>query len=181
MENYRISQDGTVYYVTFTITQWLPLFVREQPCKILTDSLNYCIRNKGLLVNAYVLMPTHLHAIVADRKADSVQLSQALDEFRKFTGRNLADWCDKHAPEAFRRVLREEAPDDRTRRLWQPSRHPESVYSNEFMNTKVDYVHSNPVRAGLVRYAEHWRFSSAGYYASGGTEDCDVNITCLEW
>ncbi len=62
MERYRITRDNSVYYVTFTVIDWLPLFVREETCRIVADSLNFCVRNKGLLVGAYVVMPTSLCA-----------------------------------------------------------------------------------------------------------------------
>ena len=181
MERYRLSPESSVYYVTFSVIQWLPIFVREEPCKIVTESLNYCINSKGLIVSAYCLMPTHLHAVIAERSGDSRHLAQVVDDFRKFTGRHLADWCDNSGPAAFRAALREEAKDDRTRRLWQASRHPETIYSSKFLMTKVTYLHNNPVRAGLVRAPEDWRFSSAVHYASGGAEQCHVKITDLEW
>ena len=37
MERYRFYTDGAVYFVTFSIVQWLPIFVSEQACKIVTD------------------------------------------------------------------------------------------------------------------------------------------------
>jgi hypothetical protein len=37
--------------------------------------------------------------------------------------------------------------------LWQYGNHPEEVYSNKFMWTKLDYIHLNPVRAGIVEKA----------------------------
>jgi len=181
MERYQISSDGAVYYVTFALVQWLPLFVREESCKIITDSLRYCIQNKGLLVGGYVIMPTHMHAVLADRDMNSERLIMTIDDFRKFTGRGLADYCDRSGPSAFKLALRDEATADRNRRVWQPSKHPEIVYSEKFLTTKVTYLHNNPVRAGLVRAAEHWRFSSAAYYCSGGNGEFDVPITVLWW
>lgn len=66
MERYRIVADVGLYYVTFTVVEWLPIFIEETACKIATDSLNFCIQKKYLGVNAYVIMPTHLHAILFD-------------------------------------------------------------------------------------------------------------------
>ena len=66
MERYRIVHEVGLYYVTFTVVEWLAVFIDESACKIVTDSLNFCINNKSLGVNAYVIMPTHLHAILFD-------------------------------------------------------------------------------------------------------------------
>ena len=62
-ERFRICDDAHVYFVTYTIVQWLPVFVSEEACRIVTNSLNFCQEQKGLCTNAYVIMPTHLHAI----------------------------------------------------------------------------------------------------------------------
>jgi len=64
MERYRIFSDGSVYFVTLTVVDWLPVFISQESCRIITDSLNFCHEHKGLRVNAYVIMPTHLHAIL---------------------------------------------------------------------------------------------------------------------
>ncbi len=63
MERYRISNDGAVCFVTMSIVDWLPVFVSEPACRILSDSLNFCHQRKGPRINAYVIMPTHFHAI----------------------------------------------------------------------------------------------------------------------
>ncbi|MFQ5419845.1 MAG: hypothetical protein ACE5EY_05730 [Anaerolineae bacterium] len=66
MEVFKIYEGTAIYFLTFTIVQWLPVFVSEEPCLIITDSLNYCHHHKGLRINAFVIMPTHLHLIVFD-------------------------------------------------------------------------------------------------------------------
>src|SRR5574339_611922 len=89
MERYRIVKGVALYYVTFTVVEWLPVFIDETACKVVTDSFNYCIRNKFLGVNAYVIMPTHLHAILFDIQFNSERLKHTLDDMGKFTGRLL--------------------------------------------------------------------------------------------
>ena len=64
METYRIHDDASVYFVTYSVVSWLPVFVSERACRLLTESLAFCRTHKGLRVNAYVIMPTHLHTIV---------------------------------------------------------------------------------------------------------------------
>jgi len=190
MERYRFHADGALFYVTFSVVDWLPIFVSEEACKIVTDSLNFCHRQKGLRINAYVIMPTHLHAILfhADAMAGSgdprqaaKSLEQVVTDFRKFTGRQLSDYCGKHMPTCFQQVLVERAGDDRERRLWQPTRHPVQIETEGFWQVKIDYLHHNPLRKGLVREAEHWRYSSASYWASGGKRENDVLLSVVQW
>lgn len=125
MERYKIHQDGSVYFVTYSVVEWLPVFVSEKTCRIVTDSLTYCHQHKGLRINAWVIMPTHLHAIVFHESFGSEALRSVLADFRKFTGRSLSDFCSSHMPRCFSKTLSESAGEDRERRFWQPTRHPE--------------------------------------------------------
>ena len=65
METYRIHDDASLYFVTYSAVSWLPVFVNERACRLLTDSLVFCHGQKGVRINAYVIMPAHLHAMVA--------------------------------------------------------------------------------------------------------------------
>ncbi|MEX2174811.1 MAG: hypothetical protein WD872_10645 [Pirellulaceae bacterium] len=180
MERYGFVAEPAAYFVTFSVVDWLPVFVAEEPCKIVTDSFNFCCDSKSLRVNAYVIMPTHLHAIVFDAAWDPKRLEQTLVDMRKFTGRKLVGYLAGHGPACFQAVLKEAAGDDRQHRFWQPTRHPMSITSERFWRQKIDYLHANPCRKGLVRRASEWRFSSAGFYHSDGKETSDVVLSALE-
>jgi hypothetical protein len=179
MERYRIVPDVGLYYVTFTIVEWLPVFIDESACKIIMDSLNFCIKNKSLGVNAYVLMPTHLHAIVFDVQFNAERLKHTLDDMRKFTGRQLLDYSAKHLPKCFGAIFQAHAGQDRERRFWQPTQHPVGIVSDRFWKQKMDYLHDNPCRKGLVLRPEDWRFSSARYWLT--REQNDVQLSEVGW
>jgi REP element-mobilizing transposase RayT len=179
MERYRIVAGVEVYYVTFTIVAWLPVFIDERACKIITNSLNFCISNKSLRVNAYVIMPTHLHAIVFDADFNSERLKHTLDDMRKFTGRQLLDYSIEHLPQSFTEEFHKQAGKDRERRFWQPTQHPVGIVSEEFWKQKMDYVHYNPCRKGLVFCPEDWRFSSARYWMA--REKGEIELSDVGW
>ncbi len=181
MERYRITSDAAVYYVTYSVVEWLPVFVSEAACKIVTESLNFCHAKKGLRINAFVIMPTHLHAIVFNDEFRSDPLAAALTDFRKFTGRNLSDYCQQSMPSCFAQTLRDQSTADRERRFWQPSRHPVALLTEKFWQQKLGYLHENPVRKGLVRQARDWRFSSAAWYDSDARFAVDVQLTGIDW
>lgn len=163
------------------MVDWLPIFISEAACKIVTESLNFCHRQQGLRINAHVIMPTHLHAILFHESFQAKALEQVVTDLRRFTGRQLADYCAGHLPAGFQNVLAERAGDDRQRRLWQPTRHPVQIETEGFWQAKFDYLHYNPLRKGLVRAAEHWRFSSASCWASGGMIENDVILSAVNW
>jgi hypothetical protein len=59
---------------TFTVIEWLPVFIALEPCLIVTESLNYCYDQKELRINAFVIVPTHLHLILFDKDFDNERL-----------------------------------------------------------------------------------------------------------
>jgi putative transposase len=179
MEKYRLIEGIGVYYITFTVVEWLPVFIDETSCKIVTDSFNFCIEKKNLRVVAYVIMPTHLHATVFDKDFDNDRLKQTLDDMRKYTGRQLADHCGQKMPQAFSDVFRAQAGKDRERRFWQPTQHPIGLFTNKVFEQKVNYIHWNPCWKGLVRNPEDWRFSSAGFWMKGW--ESDVQLCGVGW
>jgi REP element-mobilizing transposase RayT len=148
---------------------------------IVTDSLNYCHREKHLRINAFVIMPTHLHLILFDADFDVERLGRTITDLRKYTGQRLSDYCECKMSAAFGATLRGTARTDRARQFWQQSRHPEALYARQFWQTKLDYLHDNPRRKGLVREAEQWRFSSAAYWLTEPPGESDVVLTAVEW
>jgi putative transposase len=162
-----------------SVVEWLPVFVAEEPCHIVTDSFNFCHERKHLRINAYVIMPTHLHAILFDEDFDTDRLQRTLADLRKYTGQQLTKYCISHTPPCFAYTLRRAAGKDRQHRFWQGGIHPEAVYTQSFWRQKFDYTHDNPRRKGLVREAHHWRFSSAAYWLE--EDESDVILTPVDW
>ena len=143
--------------------------------------LRFLYQEQEAGVNAYVIMPTHLHAIVFDREFHVERLKQTLDDLRKFTGRKLLDHSAKHLPECFAEVFRSHAGEDRQRRFWQATQHPVGTFSEGSWKQKFDYLHQNPCRKGLVVRPEDWRFSSALYWNSRERGNLPVSEAEWEW
>ena len=51
--------------------------------------------------------------------------------------------------------------------FWQAKYYPFNLYSGKKANEKLDYMHLNPVKAGLVQRAVEWKWSSARYFELG--------------
>ncbi len=181
VETYKIQEGAAIYYLTFTVVEWLPVFIAEEPCLIVTDSLNFCHHHKSLRVNAFVIMPTHAHLILFDADYNVARLRKTVNDMRQFTGRRLADYCEQRMPDVYRDVIDHSRRVDRMRQFWQPSRHPIGILTAAFWQTKIAYIHDNPRRKGLVREGVAWRFSSAGYWLSDPPGESDVILTGIEW
>lgn len=151
----------------------------EESCGIIAESFNFCHTEKHLRINAYVIMPTHLHAILFDADFDAQRLQETLTALRKYTGRQLTEYCIARMPACFAQTLRAASGEDRRHQFWQEGTRPKAIYTEDFWRQKVDYTHDNPCRKGLVLKAHHWRFSSAAYWLKGRASE--VTLTPIEW
>jgi REP element-mobilizing transposase RayT len=52
-----------------------------------------------------------------------------------------------------------------TNQVWTHENHAEHIYSQKFIEQKVNYIHNNPVRSGIVSSPEDYLYSSASNYA----------------
>ena len=49
-------------------------------------------------------------------------------------------------------------------RVWERRYYPFNVYSEQKLQEKLDYMHANPVKRGLVSSPEEWLWSSFRFY-----------------
>ena len=168
-EGYKIRDQTLPHFITFTVVDWIDVFTRQTYRDIVIDSLDYCIQNKGMILFGYVIMSNHIQMIIQSQEAT---LSDLIRDFKKFTAKSILEKI-QNSPESRREWMLERfklATESHSRnknyQLWQYGNHPEEVYSNKFMWTKLDYIHLNPVRAGIVEKASHYVYSSASYYVS---------------
>ena len=62
--------------------------------------------------------------------------------------------------------------------FWQQDNHPIELSTNEMIDQRLEYLHQNPVRAGLVWEAEDYKYSSATDYSDGRAGLLPVEILC---
>lgn len=62
---YKFKNPDGIYFVTFAVVGWIDVFTRDVYRSIFIDSLNWSVKNKGLIVIGWVLMTNHVHLIVS--------------------------------------------------------------------------------------------------------------------
>ena len=63
--------------------------------------------------------------------------------------------------------------------LWQDGFHPQALYSHDVFEQKLNYLHENPVRKGLVQRSDDWWYSSAPFY--DGRKDVCMEVDLLDF
>ena len=169
-----------LYFVTSTVVDWVDIFTRASYRHVVVESLEYCQRQKGLRIYAWVLMSNHLHMVVSAEGEQTV--SDILRDFKKFTNKKILKALEEEVQESRRLWMLDRfrfagANDGRIKkyRFWQEGNHVEEIYTSEFLWQKINYIHQNPVRAEIVACAEDYVYSSARDYAGEkGVLDVEV-------
>ncbi len=170
-DRYKIVEQNEAHFVTFTVVDWVDIFTRRTYKEIIVNNLNYCIEHKGLDVLAWCLMSNHLHAILVARKG--FELSGIIRDYKKHTSKSIVKSIQSE-PESRRDWMlhRFEWAGKHDNRIteykfWQESNHAIqlSPHFPEVFKQKLNYIHENPVRSGIVDYAEDYLYSSARDYA----------------
>lgn len=166
-EGYVIRNQALPHFITATVVDWIDVFTRKTYRDIVIECFDYCIKHKSMVLFGYVIMSNHIHLIVQSRDGN---LSDLIRDFKKFIATKILEKI-KYEPESRREWMLERfrlATESHTRnknyQFWQYGNHPEEIYTNEFMWSKLDYIHLNPVRAGIVEKASQYIYSSATNY-----------------
>ena len=158
---FRIKDQGAVHFVTFTVHQWVDVFTRDLYREELIKNLKYCQENRGLEIFAWVIMTNHCHLIVRAKNED---LSDIIRDFKKFTAKKILSLIENNPFESRNIWIGKMLRIDNRIWFWEGGYHGEEIYSKQFYDTKVNYIHMNPVRAGWVEKEEDFIWSSAGNY-----------------
>ena|SRR5215831_1075129 len=168
---YKIRNQHVPHFITFAVVEWIDVFTRKLYRDIVLDSLRYCQAEKGLLLHCWCIMSNHLHLIASARNQD---LSDLLRDFKKFTSKEIVKAIQANQWESRKDWMlemfnREGEKNSRNKnfQFWRQENHPEELYSPEFILQKRNYIHNNPVTAGIVERPEHYLYSSAKDYFYG--------------
>ena len=165
---FKIWDSDRLYFVTFSIVEWIRIFDNEANINIIVDSIKYCQQHKGLEVYAWVVMPNHLHMIIG--RNGEATLSQIIGDIKSFTSRQIRKGLKEDIESlAYQILVLNGLKNSRNQdfQLWQQHNHPIEISSDHMFDQKVDYIHMNPVEAGIVDYPETWKWSSASDYNGG--------------
>ncbi len=162
---YKATEDNSVYFITSTIVEWIPLFTKKEYFDIIVQSLSYCRQKKGLKLFAYVVMDNHVHAIVSADK-----LFPIIKDFKSYTAREITKTAKTDEKKWLLNQFefyKKKYKKDSEYQVWQEGFHPQVIMGRDVFKQKVEYVHNNPVKSGIVETAEHWIYSSARNYLYG--------------
>jgi REP element-mobilizing transposase RayT len=166
----RIHESYGVYFITFTCARWLPLFQLTDGYPAVYKWFNY-LKQLGHHVVAFVIMPNHVHAIIAFRNT-TISINTIIGNGKRFMAYDLVNRLKLSGNISMLEQLA--AGVNKTQRLinkqhqvFEPSFDRKECFSIPFMKQKADYIHLNPWKARLAKLPEDYLHSSATYYYTG--------------
>ncbi|TLX72121.1 transposase [Labilibacter sediminis] len=180
---YQIKEQDGVYYLTLQIVEWVDLFSRINYRDIVIENLRYCQQNKGLVLYAYVIMSNHIHMIV---QAENNDLSNIIRDFKSYTSKCILKQIvegTESRREWLLSIFKNAAKKHKRNSHYQVFTHENHaihLYSDKFIDQKLEYIHDNPVRAGIVKEPEGYIYSSASNYALEPAL-LDIEIISTSW
>jgi putative transposase len=179
--SFKPLHDPThLYFITATVMGWKPLFAQPDYAAIVLGSLDWHRRAGRWELFAYVVMPTHVHAII--KPGESLTISDLLRSFGSFTAHAILRQLkgEQHHLLSFF-AQRQDRDRSKEYQIWQPIQ-AKNIETEAFLREKLEYLHNNPV-------AKHWRlaatpadyaYSSACYYEREATPPVEVD-NVREW
>ena len=123
-------------------------------------------------------MPNHLHLIAGSDD----DLHAIMRDFKRFTSRTIHERLVEDGRKTILTWMADAVEWARGARgefsLWRPGFEPRAIYADKVFKQKLDYLHNNPVRKGLVSKPQDWWYSSASFYE--GREDVCMPVDILE-
>ena len=105
-----------------------------------------------------------LHLIA--KAAEGFKLQDIMRDHKKFTAKKLVETIEQSGQESRKEwMLPMLKTADGSIHFWQHDLHPIWRRSPEVIDQKLEYIHMNPVKEGVVAEAHHYLYSSAGAYA----------------
>lgn len=150
---------GALHFVTGNVIDRLPIFKRDNCCESFLKVFRDLLRDWPCKVIAYVLMPDHIHLIVNPKDG----------RIREFIGKLKGQSAMRIIEVAVDARFKKGPDNDSEQHVWQQSFKAQALWSSWMIWQKINYIHANPVKAGLVASARDYRWSSfRDFYSESG-------------
>lgn len=146
-------------FVTARTSRRIRLFLHDALCRAFLAALSQLRRDHPFQLFAYVLMPDHVHLLV--RPFDG-RISGLMQKIKSLSARRLIESLKASGNSGLLAALKKSSPGRKQHvyQTWQDGFHAVPLWSAWMIRKKIDYMHANPLRKGLVKSARDYPWSS---------------------
>jgi REP element-mobilizing transposase RayT len=168
-----IAEYDGLYFITFTCCHWLNLFEITNGYDIVYKWFNH-LKSKGHSVTGYVIMPNHVHALIAFRNTQGKSINSIIGNGKRFMAYEIIKRLeDQKSIELLEQLASYVNATDKRRgklhEVFEPSFDWKECTSDKFIEQKLNYIHENPCQGewSLASQPQDYLHSSARYYLMG--------------
>jgi REP element-mobilizing transposase RayT len=119
-----------------------PVFKDSKAANIVLEAILFGKRQKWYYLLSFVIMPDHIHLVLVPREKN---ISECMKSIKGFSSRQINELFNRKGS------------------IWQAGFYDYILDSDEEVLSRIRYIEENPVRKGMVEYAEDYKYSSVGY------------------
>ena len=150
-------------FFTASIKGWYELLQHDQYKDIIINSLRFLVEDKRIKLYAFVIMSDHIHLIWQMQPLIHSQHVQR--DFLKYTAQRIKHDLLKNHPELLSHF--ETDATDRSYQFWKRRALSIELRTDKVYMQKLNYIHCNPVKSGICKLPEEYKYSSALFYYTG--------------
>ncbi|PIY96293.1 MAG: hypothetical protein COY66_04625 [Candidatus Kerfeldbacteria bacterium CG_4_10_14_0_8_um_filter_42_10] len=156
MKKYNIP--GQIHFVTIKTYKNRTFFKDSNCCNILLNEISFYNNKLNFRFFGYVIMPNHAHLLIEPN--DAINISKIIQCIKTVSAKKVKRYFFfDHSTGSWDDVV-PATRREKTFHLWQPNFFDFNVYTESKFIEKLNYIHNNPVGAGLVDDIEDWVYSS---------------------
>ena len=175
------DEPGHAHELTFSCFHRYAFLKADRTCQWLADAIDDARKQLDFALWAYVFMPEHVHLLIYPWRP-IYKIKVILREIKEPVGRRAIKHLRDAAPDWLPRITVKRGK-RLERRFWEAGGgFDRNVFEPKTLMAMVDYIHANPVRRGLVKQVEDWKWSSAGWHEGKNTlkpDSIDIGGTIL--
>jgi len=138
--------QGDLHFVTVSCYQRRPLLATDPKRLVFLKILDAMRERYAFRLLGYVVMPEHVHLLLSEPRIGD--LSKAMQALKQKVSRELGTCAGSP--------------------FWQRRFYDFNVWSYGKVKEKLEYMHGNPLKRGLVKDPKDWPWSSWSHYAKRG-------------
>ncbi|MFQ6032295.1 MAG: transposase [Candidatus Zixiibacteriota bacterium] len=157
-----IDHPGAAYFVTSTVVDFTIIFDQKRYIDIIIKNLDFYRNKYHFKLYAFVIMPEHLHLIVHPFQESKIK--DIMRDFKSYTSKEFTEKLKENSRFEILNRLKKFATPKIEHPFWTEGNRPVGIYTGKTLRSKIDYIHANPLRRGLVKNLEDYPYSSFRNY-----------------
>ena len=170
MRYHRARLKGGTYFFTVVTHKRVKIFSQSDNVELLRQAFRKFIRRHPFRIDAFVLLPDHLHCIwtLPQGDADFSTRWQLIKSY--FSSQfGFVGWVEGRNPTKTTTSASRLRKNEKS--IWQRRFWEHLIHNHEDLRRHVEYIHYNPVKHGLTKTPGDWDYSSFHRYVDEGMYD----------